>query len=183
MDYASENEIPFEYVDNDIFTPMMPMSPLILLDYVGLDISYSISKYFESVLHQDFKPGKIISEKIENKELGMKSGQGLYTWNGKIPPNVDRTQKAHILSLDLLLALQANEGCRLLEEGVVKDWTTIDKTMRNGFNSLGPISILADGNDEKWTKILEDFADKTGKEYLYPCEMMKSGKYKEFQYS
>ena len=55
--------------------------------------------------------------------------------------------------------------------------------MKNGFNFLGPISILADGNDEKWTKILEDFVNKTGKEYLYSCEMMKSGAYKEHQHS
>ena len=159
------------------------MSPLILLDYVGLDISYSISKYFESVLHHDFKPGKIISEKIDRNELGMKTGKGLYDWVGKTPPELDRTHKANLLDLDLLLAIQANEGCRLLEEGVVKDWTTIDKTMRMGFNSLGPIAILADGNDEKWNTLLENFAQKTGKEYLRPCEMMKSGKYIEFQYS
>ncbi len=28
---------------------------------------------------------------------------------------------------------------------------------------------------EKWSKLLDDLADKTGKEYLRPCELMKSG--------
>ena len=146
-------------------------------------IQFFEKKYYESALHPNFKPGRVISEKVEKKELGMKTGKGLYVWNGKTPPEVNRTEKANLLSLDLLLALQANEGCRLLEEGVVNDWTTIDKTMRDGFNSLGPISILADGNDEKWVTSLEDFAQNTKITYLQPCEMMKSGKYKEFQFS
>ncbi len=85
----------------------MPMSPLILLDYVGLDISYSISKYFESELHTDFKPGKVLTEKIEINELGMKIGKGLYKWNGSTPPELNREPKANLLSLDLLLAIQA----------------------------------------------------------------------------
>jgi len=176
LDYAVAHNVPIEYVDNDLFNPVMPMSPLILLDYVGLDISFSISKYFESALHPDFKPGKVLTEKIEKNELGMKTGKGLYIWNGKTPPEVDRTHKANLLSLDLHVAIQANEGCRLLEEGVVKDWSTIDKTMEAGFNTPGPMQFLVDGNRERWPKLLEVFAEKTGKEYLKPCELMKSGK-------
>ena len=30
-------------------------------------------------------------------------------------------------------------------------------------------------NFEKWSQLLEDLADKTGKDYLRPCELMKSG--------
>ncbi|MBN2156058.1 MAG: hypothetical protein JW776_08445 [Candidatus Lokiarchaeota archaeon] len=183
LDYAVDHNIPIEHVDNDLFVPVVPMSPLVLLDFVGLDISYSTSKYFESKLHPDFKPGKLISEKIEKGELGMKTGKGLYQWKGKIPPEIDRSKKADLLNLDLVLAIQANEGCRLLEEGVVKDWSTIDKTMRAGFNSLGPMTILADGNTDKWMDLLEQFSDKSGKEYLRPCEMMKSGKYMGLQFS
>ena len=70
----------------------------------------------------------------------------------------------------------------LLEEGVVKDWSTIDKTMDAGFNTPGPMQFLVDGNRERWPKLLEEFAEKTGKEYLQPCELMKSGKYREMQY-
>ncbi len=41
---------------------------------------------------------------------------------------------------------------------------------------------MVDGNRERWPKLLEEFAEKTGKEYLKPCELMKSGKYREMQY-
>ena len=181
LDYAVENGIPLEHVDNDLFTPFMPMSPLILLDYIGLDVNYDISKHYESVLHPDFKPGEVMSKKIKMNELGKKTGKGLYEWKGNTLPEVDRTHKAGILSLELVFALQANEGCRLLEEKVIDKYSTVDDTLRNGFNMLGPFSILMDGNEEKWVQLLEDFAKKTGKVYLKPCELMKSGGYKEFQ--
>ncbi len=178
--YAVENGIPVEHVDNDLYTPFIPMSPLILLDYIGLDVNYKISKHYESVLHPDFKPSKLMDKKMEMNELGKKTGKGIYEWNGDALPKVDRTHKAGILSLELIFALQANEGCRLLEEGVVDKISTVDDTLRNGFNMLGPFSILMDGNEEKWVQMLEDFAEKTGKVYLKPCELMKSGGYKEF---
>ncbi len=54
--------------------------------------------------------------------------------------------------------------------------------MEAGFNTPGPMQFLVDGNRERWPKILEDFAEKTGKEYLKPCELMKSGKYRGMQY-
>ncbi|MHA1112251.1 MAG: 3-hydroxyacyl-CoA dehydrogenase family protein, partial [Promethearchaeota archaeon] len=181
LDYAVENGIPLEHVDNDLFTPFMPMSPMILLDYIGLDVNYDISKHYESVLHPDFKPGEVMSKKIKMNELGKKTGKGLYEWKGNTLPEVDRTHKAGILSLELVFALQANEGCRLLEEKVIDKYSTVDDTLRNGFNMLGPFSILMDGNEEKWIQLLEDFAKKSRKVYLKPCELMKSGGYKEFQ--
>jgi enoyl-CoA hydratase/3-hydroxyacyl-CoA dehydrogenase len=181
LDYAQENKIPCEHVDNDLFIPIAPMSPFILLDHVGLDISYMSSKYYATTLHDDFIPGKVITEKFKAKVLGRKTGKGLYDWSEGIPLP-DRTHKAGLLNLELIGAIQANEGCRLLEEGVVKDWSTIDKTMEAGFNTPGPMQFLVDGNRERWPKLLEDFAEKTGKAYLKPCELMKSGKYREMQY-
>jgi enoyl-CoA hydratase/3-hydroxyacyl-CoA dehydrogenase len=181
LDYARENNIPIEHVDNDLFIPISPMSPFVLLDYVGLDISYMSSMYYATTLHNDFIPGKIITEKFKAKDLGRKTGKGLYDWSQGTPVP-DRTLKAGLLSLELIGAIQANEGCRLLQEGVVKDWSTIDKTMEAGFNTPGPMQFLVDGNREKWPTLLEEFAEKTGKEYLKPCELMKSGKYREMQY-
>ncbi len=181
LDYAQKNNIPLEHVDNDLFIPIAPMSPFILLDHVGLDISYMSSKYYATTLHDDFIPGKVITERFKSKNLGRKTGKGLYDWIEGTPVP-DRTHKAGILNLEIIGAIQANEGCRLLEEGVVKDWSTIDKTMEAGFNTPGPMQFLVDGNRERWPKLLKEFAVKTGKIYLKPCELMKSAKYREMQY-
>ncbi len=183
IDQCREKNIPYEYLDNDMFTPISPMGPLVLLDFVGLDIGYHIQNYYAKTLHPDFKPGKTISEFLEKKELGMKTGKGLFTWPKGKQPVLERKHKANLITIEELTAIQANEGCRILEEGVVSDWTTIDKTIQAGFNSPGPMEYLVDGNRERWVTLLENIAKKTGKEYFKPCALMKSGKYREMRHS
>ena len=46
--------------------------------------------------------------------------------------------------------------------------------MLKGTNMPGPFSA-GKLNFKKWSKLLEDIAEKTGKNYLKPCEIMKSG--------
>lgn len=43
-----------------------------------------------------------------------------------------------------------------------------------GMNTPGPFGG-GKNQYEKWSNLLNDLADKTGKEYLRPCELMKSG--------
>ncbi|MHA1112566.1 MAG: 3-hydroxyacyl-CoA dehydrogenase NAD-binding domain-containing protein [Promethearchaeota archaeon] len=181
IDQCAEKGIPFEQLDNDAFNPMSPMGPLVLTDYVGLDIAFHTMQYYTKTLHPDFTPGKVLTEYVEKGQLGMKTGKGLFEWPKGKKPILERTKKANLFTVEELYAIQANESCRLLEEGVVKDWTTIDKTMDAGYNAPGPMAFLVDGNREKWPELLNELADKTGKEYLRPCELMKSGAYRELR--
>lgn len=182
LDYCNEHDIPFEQLDTDVFTPISPMSPLILYDYVGLDINYHTALYYAKTLHPDFAPGIVLTDYVQRGELGLKTGKGLFEWKNGKPPILDRTYSANLIDLETIAAIQANEGCRLLEEGVVKDWSTIDETILAGFNSPGPMVFFVDGNREKWVSLLEDLAKRTGKSYLLPCDLMKSSKYREMQY-
>jgi hypothetical protein len=77
---------------------------------------------------------------------------------------------------------EAVKDADLVFEAVMEDWSTIDKTMEAGFKAPGPMQFLVDGNRERWPKLLEEFAVKTGKEYLKPYELMKSEKYREMHY-
>jgi len=63
-----------------IFTGMN-MGPFELMDGVGLDVAYNVemSYYKESGDPKDKPPDKF-KEKIENGELGLKTGQGFYKW-------------------------------------------------------------------------------------------------------
>jgi len=58
-----------------------PMGPLRLTDLVGLDVRLAIAEYLESTLGDRFTPPAILREKVEQGELGKKSGRGFYDWN------------------------------------------------------------------------------------------------------
>lgn len=59
-----------------------PMGPLELADYVGLDTTYFIidgwhKKFPENPL---FKPPSILSKMVKEGKLGIKSGEGFYSY-------------------------------------------------------------------------------------------------------
>ena len=174
IDLAYEKGIPWEKIDADT-GGIMPMPPLVLADYVGLDTSYHGANYYAETLSPDFKPGKTISRMVKEGKLGRKTGQGYYDWS-KGRPQPDMSKKAGLLDLELVMAIRLNEGCRLIEEGVVTGWKVIDDANMAGMNTPGPF-VAGKNNWEKYVKKLEEFVEKSGKQYLPPCELMKSGKF------
>ncbi len=172
FDQAAEKGIPWEQIDADA-AGLMPMGPCELTDYVGIDTMFHVGNYFVKTLSPDFKPGKVITKMVEENKLGRKSPQGFFDWSAG-RPKIDKSQKAGLFSVEKSMAIMLNEGCRLLDEKVVTGFKIIDDSNMAGMNTPGPFGG-GKKQFEKWSKILEDLADKTGKDYLRPCELMKSG--------
>lgn len=174
LDQAEENGVSFEQIDADA-GKLLLMGPCELIDYLGLDTFYSSMKSFEKILSPDFAPGKVLTKLVSEGNFGKKTGKGLYNWiKGK--PRIDRSIKAGLFKTEMMMAIQLNEGCRLLEEGVVKGYKIIDDIMLNGTGVPGPFSA-GKRNYEKWTKMLNKLADQIGKEYLRPCKLLESGNF------
>jgi 3-hydroxybutyryl-CoA dehydrogenase len=53
----------------------LPMGPLALLDFVGLDVSKAIGEAIEAPIP------KMVSDLVEADELGRKSGKGFYNYD------------------------------------------------------------------------------------------------------
>jgi enoyl-CoA hydratase/3-hydroxyacyl-CoA dehydrogenase len=172
FDQAAEKGIPWEQIDGDAGS-LMPMGPCELTDYVGLDTMFHVGNYYTETLSPNFKPGKVITKMVEDKKLGRKTAQGFYDWS-KGRPKVDKSKKAGLFDVETSMAIMLNEGCRLLEEKVVTGFKVIDEANMAGMNTPGPFAA-GKKQFEKWAKILEELADKTGMEYLKPCELMKTG--------
>jgi len=172
FDQAAEKGIPWEQIDGDAGS-LMPMGPCELTDYVGLDTMFHVGNYYTETLSPNFKPGKVLTKMVEDKKLGRKTAQGFYDWS-KGRPKIDKSQKAGLFSVETSMAIMLNEGCRLLEEKVVTGFKVIDEANMAGMNTPGPFAA-GKKQFEKWAKILEELAEKTGMEYLKPCELMKSG--------
>ena len=172
FDKAAEAGVPWEKVDGDAGN-LMPMGPCELSDYIGIDTMFHGMNYYTKNLSPDFKPGKVITGLMEGGNLGRKTGQGFFNWSqGR--PKIDKSQKAGLFSAECSMAIMLNEGCRILEEGIVSNYKVIDEANMAGMNTPGP---FGPGKKEyaKWAELLETLAEMTGKKYLSSCDLMKSG--------
>ena len=176
LDQCLEKGIPFESLDAD-YGSGGPMSPLVLSDYTGIDTGYHVRNYYAETLHEDFRPGKVITKMYKEGKWGRKTGQGFYDWSkGRPQPDFSKIKKAGLVDHRIGLAIRLNEGCRILEEGIASGWKIIDEANMAGMNFPGPFEYGIK-NWQELVKVLEDFAEKIGSEYLKPCELFKSGKF------
>jgi enoyl-CoA hydratase/3-hydroxyacyl-CoA dehydrogenase len=176
FDQAKEKGIAWERIDADA-GGKMPMGPCTLADYVGLDTMMHVAGYYKETLSPNFEVANVVKEMVAAGNLGAKTGKGFFDWSkGRDPINekVKNAEPAGLFNLENSMAILLNEGCRILEEGIASGYKIIDDANMAGMNTPGPFSG-GKNNYEKWSKMLEELADKTGKEYLRPCELMKSG--------
>lgn len=174
LDFAMEKGIPLEQIEAET-SDLMEIGPFAKWDYLGLDVVYNALNYFKNVLSDDFTPGKTLTRLVNNNELGRKTGKGLFRWI-KGNPLINKEKCAGIFDLELFMAIQLNEGCKLLEEGIVSGYKMIDDTILAGMDYPGPFGA-GKRNYKHWTNLIENFVKKSGLTYLSPCELMKSGKF------
>jgi 3-hydroxyacyl-CoA dehydrogenase len=174
LDEATDKAIPYEKVDNDFVSPP-ELGPFAKWDYFGLDVVCDTMDYFSRTISPEFKPGKTLNRLLKEGNLGKKTGKGIYEWN-KGRPVIKYKEKAGLSNQEYYYAIQLNEGCRLLDEGIVSNYKTIDDTMLAGMDLPGPFGP-GKKNYKKWAKMLEELSDKTHIAYLKPCNLMKSGEF------
>lgn len=173
IEQAIARNIPFEQLDADVID-FLPIGLFYLSDTIGIDTVFNAMKYFEETLSPDFAPHELFTKFINENHLGQKTGQGFYDWSQDKEPSIDTSKKAGLVDIELLIAIQLNEGCRLLEEGCVSNYKTIDKAVSTGYRSPGPFS-MGKKNYKQLVVKLDELAELTGKKYLKPCKLMRSG--------
>ncbi|WP_246804334.1 3-hydroxyacyl-CoA dehydrogenase [Mesorhizobium mediterraneum] len=108
----------------------MPMGPIELADQVGLDIGLHVADSLKALFPAEVPdiPGWL-REKVENGELGKKSGKGLYDYDDKGKPRKKDAPEPEPDTADRLILPMLNICVRLLREGVVADANTLDAAM------------------------------------------------------
>ncbi|MFX0027131.1 MAG: 3-hydroxyacyl-CoA dehydrogenase NAD-binding domain-containing protein [Candidatus Hermodarchaeota archaeon] len=178
FDEADRRGIPWERLDADA-GGKMPMPPCVLTDFTGIDTNFHIMNYYKETLSPDFENGKVIKELYQKGDLGPKTGKGFYDWSqgrDSIMESIKKAEPADLFDLNTIFAIMLNEGCRILDEGIASGFKVIDDANMAGMNAPGPFAA-GKKNYEQWAKILDDLADKTGKEYFRPIDLMKSGEF------
>ena len=174
LEFSIENSIPLEEIDADAEF-LTEIGPFAKWDYLGLDTIHNTMEYFTEVLSPEFSPCETIIRLVNEGNLGRKTGKGLFKWKqGK--PIISKEKKAGLFNIELFMAIQLNEGCKLLEEGIVNGYKTIDDTIMAGMNLPGPFGP-GKRNYLKWTRLLENFAEESGINYVKPCNLLKTGKF------
>jgi enoyl-CoA hydratase/3-hydroxyacyl-CoA dehydrogenase len=174
LDLATEQGIPYEKIDNDLITPP-ELGPFAKWDYLGIDIANDVMNYFTQTISPEFAPGKTLTNLLKEGNLGRKTGKGIYEW-AKGKPIIKTNEKAGLTNPEQFYAIQLNEGCRLLQEGIIKGYKVIDDTMLAGMDMPGPFGP-GKNNYERWSTLLEEIVEMTGIAYYKPCEMMKTGSF------
>ncbi len=108
----------------------MPVGPVELADQVGLDICLDVAGMLGERLETPLAPvPDWFREQVEKGDLGRKSGQGFYRWEGGKPQKDEDAPAADEQLLDRLLLPMLNTCMACLREGVIADAELLDAAM------------------------------------------------------
>lgn len=150
----------------------MPMGPIELADQIGLDVCVHVADMIADSLDKPMvKIPDSVRKKINNGELGKKSGQGFYRWkNGKAEHDgiVEQNLDDQITDRLILPMLDACVECH--RKGVVKNIDHLDGAMifATGFAPFrgGPIHYARARGIDDIVKTLDKFSHQYGDRFL-----------------
>ncbi len=157
------------------FKPVMPMTPFELLDYVGMDIVLHTQGYYAKTLSPDYTPRQALKDLVNQGRLGKKTGKGIYDWSAGRPA-IDTSSPTTEYDPTHMIALQANEATKLLEEGVVTDPKDIDTAIANGGGGIGPFTLAKSIGYPALVAKCTELADKFGIEIFRPTRTLQEGR-------
>lgn len=129
----------------------MPMGPFELQDLTGLQIAWANRKRQAATRDPGERYERIADTLCEMGRLGQRSGKGWYAYaEGSRTPERDAKVEALIVDYsadrgitrrsftqheirDRLLAVYANEGARIVEEGIAEDFAAVDMVKLHGY--------------------------------------------------
>src|SRR5271156_633529 len=184
--------VPAAMVENVGRMAGMPVGPLALNDEVAVDLAWKILKATESDLGADKidqRQKALLEEMVKKRgRFGRKNGKGFYDYpqNGpkRLWPGLADLQarKLDPDTLDVdelkarLLAIQALESARCIEEGVVTDVREADVGSILGFGFApftgGTISYIDRMGAKAFVELCNGFAKKYGARFK-PCRLLR----------
>jgi 3-hydroxyacyl-CoA dehydrogenase/enoyl-CoA hydratase/3-hydroxybutyryl-CoA epimerase len=124
-------------IDRALVAFGMPMGPCELVDEVGLDIASHAAASLEKAYGERMRPARLLEPLVDARELGKKSGRGLFVWRARQGGRLEthgvnarlagaRARLAADEIVDRCVLAMANEAARCLAEEVVDSPRTLD---------------------------------------------------------
>jgi len=159
----------------------MPMGPFELADYVGIDVFYHTLKYYSETLSPEFKPGKKLQSMLDSGKLGMKTGQGIYAWEGG-KAKIDASEQSKDIGPMEFLAIQINEAVRVYKEKIAASAADIDLGMVHCMRAFaGPFALGAGMEPKQLADTLEKLHQKFGLKIFKPEPEIVDGSFKNMK--
>lgn len=108
----------------------LPMGSFELADYVGIDVGYHVLEYMHEVLGDAYEPCPLLSEKVEEGDLGQKTGAGFYDYEDGAGAEFPHDEGSEAVK-NRLLGVMANEVAGLVGNDVA-DPAAIDRAVKLG---------------------------------------------------
>ncbi len=148
----------------------MPMGPIELADTVGLDICLDVAEMLKRELNWPMPEAPDwLKQKVGQKKLGRKTGEGLYVWKGGHPVKDPKAAKADPDLADRLILPMLNTCVTLLREKVSEDADVVDAAMifGSGFAPFrgGPIHYAKARGVAEIKAKLSEYAEKYGERF------------------
>jgi 3-hydroxyacyl-CoA dehydrogenase/enoyl-CoA hydratase/3-hydroxybutyryl-CoA epimerase len=147
------------------------MGPIEIADVVGLDVALNVGQVLAEALHR--RVPQVLIQRVEQKKLGRKSGEGFYVWHdGKPqrPPARDGRDPDPPPDLqDRLILPMLNEAVAVLREGIVEDADLLDAgaIFGTGFAPFrgGPLHYAAERGIDQVTARLAELEQRYGERF------------------
>ncbi|WP_396612306.1 3-hydroxyacyl-CoA dehydrogenase NAD-binding domain-containing protein [Haloferax sp. S1W] len=150
----------------------LPMGSFELADYVGIDVGYHVLDYMHEVLGDAYEPCPLLSEKVEDGDLGQKSGKGFYDYEDGEGAQVPHGEGSEDVK-NRLLALMANEVAGLVGNDVAPAGE-IDRAVKLGGRFPdGPAKMADDAGIETLVETLDELHEETGEERYEAVEYLR----------
>src|SRR6056297_863999 len=149
----------------------LPMGSFELGDQVGNDVSYHVLEYMHEELGDAYEPCPLLEEKVENDELGKKTGKGFYDYEDGDGADVPTDEGSEFVA-DRLTAVMANETAHLIG-GDVAGPDAIDEAVQLGAGFPdGAAKLADDAGLDHLLDVLESAHEETGAERYAPADYL-----------
>jgi enoyl-CoA hydratase/3-hydroxyacyl-CoA dehydrogenase len=149
----------------------LPMGAFELGDQVGNDVTLHVLDYMHEVLGDAYEPCPFLQQKVDDDELGKKTGKGFYDYEDggvDVPPDAGRDDIR-----ERLMAIMANEVGKLRQKEVAPAEDIDQAVQLGGGFPDGPAKMADDAGLDGIIETLEDAHEETGHARYEPSEGLR----------